>query len=64
MPVARSFTVETDGRLPDGKTLRDAITPVEAEDRTEYCRGQLRVPRPHCAGASEPRAWPSGSPEP
>ncbi|WP_119154287.1 homocysteine S-methyltransferase family protein [Caldimonas tepidiphila] len=25
MPVALSFTVETDGRLPDGQTLREAI---------------------------------------
>jgi S-methylmethionine-dependent homocysteine/selenocysteine methylase len=30
MPVAISFTVETDGRLPDGTALRDAITAVDA----------------------------------
>jgi S-methylmethionine-dependent homocysteine/selenocysteine methylase len=30
MPVAISFTVETDGRLPDGMTLGDAITAVDA----------------------------------
>ena len=29
MPVAISFTVETDGRLPSGETLRDAITQVD-----------------------------------
>lgn len=30
MPVAISFTVETDGRLPTGQTLREAIEMVEA----------------------------------
>ena len=29
MPVAISFTVETDGRLPNGQILRDAIAQVE-----------------------------------
>ncbi|XDD49676.1 homocysteine S-methyltransferase family protein [Leptospira sp. WS92.C1] len=29
MPVAISFTVETDGRLPTGQTLRDAIEQVD-----------------------------------
>lgn len=31
LPVAISFTVETDGRLPTGKTLREAIEQVDAE---------------------------------
>lgn len=30
LPVAVSFTVETDGRLPDGTTLADAVTGVDA----------------------------------
>jgi S-methylmethionine-dependent homocysteine/selenocysteine methylase len=30
MPVAISFTVETDGRLPGGRTLREAIEEVDA----------------------------------
>lgn len=30
MPVAISFTVETDGRLPSGETLQDAIEQVDA----------------------------------
>jgi homocysteine S-methyltransferase len=30
MPVAIAFTVETDGRLPSGATLRDAIETVDA----------------------------------
>jgi S-methylmethionine-dependent homocysteine/selenocysteine methylase len=29
MPVAISFTVETDGRLPTGQTLKDAIAQVD-----------------------------------
>ena len=31
LPVAISFTVETDGRLPSGETLGDAILEVDAE---------------------------------
>jgi homocysteine S-methyltransferase len=31
LPVAISFTVETDGRLPTGATLREAIEQVDAE---------------------------------
>ncbi|MBZ9557861.1 MULTISPECIES: homocysteine S-methyltransferase family protein [unclassified Modicisalibacter] len=31
MPVALSFTVETDGRLPTGETLREAIERVDAD---------------------------------
>ena len=31
MPVMISFTVETDGRLPTGPTLREAIETVDAE---------------------------------
>jgi S-methylmethionine-dependent homocysteine/selenocysteine methylase len=30
MPVAISFTVETDGRLPNGQTLREGIEEVDA----------------------------------
>ena len=30
MPVAISFTVETDGRLPSGQSLQDAIEAVDA----------------------------------
>ena len=31
-PVLVGFTVETDGRLPDGTPLRDAVTRVDAQD--------------------------------
>ena len=30
MPVVISFTVETDGRLPTGQTLKDAIVETDA----------------------------------
>ena len=33
MPVAISFTVETDGRLPTGQSLREAIEQTDAETR-------------------------------
>lgn len=35
LPVLVGFTVETDGRLPDGTTLRDAITRVDAAEPPE-----------------------------
>jgi S-methylmethionine-dependent homocysteine/selenocysteine methylase len=34
MPVALSFTVETDGRLPSGQPLAEAIEQVDAETGT------------------------------
>ena len=33
VPVLIGFTVETDGRLPDGTLLRDAVAQVEAAER-------------------------------
>jgi homocysteine S-methyltransferase len=36
LPVALSFTVETDGRLPSGDTLADAIATVDATDPPDY----------------------------
>jgi S-methylmethionine-dependent homocysteine/selenocysteine methylase len=36
LPAAVGFTVETDGRLPDGMTLRDAIARVDAEAAPDY----------------------------
>ncbi len=36
LPVAVSFTVETDGRLPDGSTLAEAITATEAAAPADY----------------------------
>ncbi len=36
LPVAVGFTVETDGRLPDGTTLKDAIERVDAAAPPDY----------------------------
>jgi S-methylmethionine-dependent homocysteine/selenocysteine methylase len=36
VPVAVSFTVETNGRLPDGSTLADAISAVEAAHPADF----------------------------
>jgi homocysteine S-methyltransferase len=36
LPVAVSFTVEVDGRLPDGTTLADAVRRVDAEAAPDY----------------------------
>ena len=36
LPVAVGFTVETDGRLPDGRTLREAIEQVDAAAAPDY----------------------------
>ena len=36
LPVAISFTVETDGRLPDGNTLLGAIDALEATDPADW----------------------------
>ncbi|MET0418255.1 MAG: homocysteine S-methyltransferase family protein, partial [Actinoplanes sp.] len=36
LPVAVSFTVEVDGRLPDGTSVPDAITAVDAADAPDY----------------------------
>ena len=45
MPVAISFTVETDGRLPTGETLGDAIAAVDAATgRPGLLHDQLRPP--------------------
>ena len=36
LPVAISFTVETDGRLPNGESLREAIERVDADTAPAY----------------------------
>ncbi len=59
LPVVISFTVETDGRLPSGQTLRDAVEEVDA--RTEGAAAYFMIncahPR-HFEGVLEPgSAW-------
>jgi homocysteine S-methyltransferase len=52
MPVVISFTVETDGRLPSGETLSEAITAVDGETdgAAEYFMLNCAHPA-HFAGA-------------
>jgi S-methylmethionine-dependent homocysteine/selenocysteine methylase len=59
MPVVVSFTVETDGRLPSGMPLREAIEQVDAETdgAAEYFMINCAHPT-HFAGALEDNeAW-------
>jgi S-methylmethionine-dependent homocysteine/selenocysteine methylase len=58
MPVVISFTVETDGKLPTGQTLKDAINQVDAETGSAPAYFMLNCAHPtHFAGtlkAGEP----------
>ena len=59
MPSAISFTVETDGHLPTGQPLKDAITQVDAETqsaRPAYYMINCAHPS-HFADALEPAPW-------
>ncbi len=62
VPVAISFTVETDGRLPDGTPLGQAIERVDAEGGPDYFMVNCAHPE-HVApglstdGAAEGAAW-------
>jgi homocysteine S-methyltransferase len=54
MPVAVSFTVETDGRLPSGEGLRDAIEQVDAETGAAAAYFMVNCAHPtHFAGVLE-----------
>ncbi|MBO9533308.1 MAG: homocysteine S-methyltransferase family protein [Solirubrobacteraceae bacterium] len=61
LPVATWFTVETDGRLPDGTPLADAIDAVDAAGSPAYFGVNCAHPE-HLAGAfpdaaGEPQRW-------
>ena len=52
LPIAVSFTVETDGRLPSGQTLRAAIEQVDAETDGAPLHYMINCAHPvHFAGA-------------
>jgi S-methylmethionine-dependent homocysteine/selenocysteine methylase len=59
MPVVISFTVETDGRLPTGQTLKDAVAEVDAETGSAPVYYMLNCAHPtHFAGALAPgESW-------
>jgi S-methylmethionine-dependent homocysteine/selenocysteine methylase len=51
LPVAISFTLETDGRLPTGQTLEDAIVEVDAETGNRPAYYMINCAHPtHFAG--------------
>ena len=57
LPVVVSFTVETDGRLPDGQELGEAIERVDAETGGAAAYFMLNCAHPtHFAGALDPDA--------
>ena len=56
VPVLVGFTVETDGRLPDGTPLREAVALVEAEDAPDGFIVNCAHPT-HIAPALEDGDW-------
>ena len=58
MPVAVSFTVETDGRLPSGETLEHAITRTDAETDAYAAYYMINCAHPkHFMHVLEGGAW-------
>lgn len=56
LPVTISFTVETDGRLPDGSTLAEAITAVDAAAAPDAYLVNCAHPEHVLAGLERPDA--------
>ncbi|HMG42390.1 MAG TPA: homocysteine S-methyltransferase family protein [Acidimicrobiales bacterium] len=59
MPVSVSFTVEQDGRLPDGTPLSTAIAEVDAEGGPDYFMVNCAHPTHMAPGLAEPGEWQS-----
>ena len=57
LPVAVSFTVEMDGRLPTGTTLSAAITETDAQDPPDYYLVNCAHPTHIQAAFTEPGPW-------
>ena len=57
VPVAISFTTETDGRLPGGETLAGAITRVDAAASPAYFQVNCAHPVHVAAALAEPGGW-------
>jgi homocysteine S-methyltransferase len=57
VPVAISFTTETDGRLAGGETLAQAIAAVDAAARPEYFQVNCAHPVHVAAALAEPGEW-------
>lgn len=54
LPIAISFTVETDGRLPSGPSIADAITTVDATAAPDYYLINCAHPTHIRTGLSQP----------
>jgi S-methylmethionine-dependent homocysteine/selenocysteine methylase len=57
VPVAISFTTETDGRLPGGESLAEAITRVDAAASPAYFQVNCAHPVHVAAALAEPGSW-------
>jgi S-methylmethionine-dependent homocysteine/selenocysteine methylase len=57
VPAAISFTTETDGRLPGGESLAEAITRVDAAARPAYFQVNCAHPVHVAAALAEPGSW-------
>jgi homocysteine S-methyltransferase len=57
LPVAVSFTVEVDGRLPDGTPLPAAITAVDAEGGPDYFMVNCAHPTHIAPGLTDGGEW-------
>jgi homocysteine S-methyltransferase len=57
LPIAISFTVETDGRLPSGPTIADAITTVDAAAAPDYYLINCAHPTHIRTGLTQPGTW-------
>jgi S-methylmethionine-dependent homocysteine/selenocysteine methylase len=57
VPIAISFTVETDGRLPDGTTLAAAIAAVDESDPPDYFLVNCAHPTHIALALAEPGDW-------
>jgi S-methylmethionine-dependent homocysteine/selenocysteine methylase len=57
LPVAVSFTVERDGRLPDGTPLPDAVAAVDAEGGPDYFMLNCAHPTHIAPGVTDDGEW-------
>jgi homocysteine S-methyltransferase len=57
LPVAVSFTLEQDGRLPDGTPLSTAITEVDAEGGPDYFMLNCAHPTHMASAFTDPGDW-------
>lgn len=57
LPVAISFTVETDGRLPNGESLREAMAKVDADTPPAYFAVNCAHPSHFAACLAEGGDW-------